>query len=255
MVVPAKLDEAEGRVLAGALGDTPETVAAVHGLTYGFYDAWTIGSPSTFKAAVVQSRIWTAMAIGFGRNPVALAHLLLHIQGWRWALLDAGCARRVGDLITRATGQELTHEDDINYLPRGEIARFHNPGVRLLNRDDLGALEWIMGWGFTRERLEHILINGVIACAVVDGRTVSAAYTDSWTEKFAEITAGTDRDWLNRGSATAAASLVCRRVVEQGRTPVWTTNAENVGSRRIAEKLSFTEVSRRVCVTRPGQER
>ena len=46
--------------------------------------------------------------------------------------------------------------------------------------------------------------------------------------------------------ATAAAALVAERVQAHGRIPVWSCGGTNVASLRVAAKLGFREVSRRV---------
>jgi predicted GNAT family acetyltransferase len=58
----------------------------------------------------------------------------------------------------------------------------------------------------------------------------------------------TKEAYRRRGFATAAASLVARRVQEAGQIPVWSAGGHNVASLRVAEKLGFEEVSRRVYV-------
>ncbi|MFO7651312.1 MAG: GNAT family N-acetyltransferase [bacterium] len=247
------IDPAERQILADALGDTPESVAAVHGLTYGFYDAWTIGDPAAFDAAVVQPRILPTLAMGFGRDAEALARLLLHVPGWQNTFVPPCHAAAVSQHVARALGEELAVEDEIVYLPDGPLAEYADPRVRLIDKHEFDALAWVMEWGYTREVLENILLNGVISCAVVDGQTVSAAYTDCWTARFAEITVGTEDGWTNRGFATGAASLVAREVVKGGRTPVWSADTSNLASRRIAAKLGFVEASRRGRISRPAR--
>ena len=56
----------------------------------------------------------------------------------------------------------------------------------------------------------------------------------------------TDDAWRGMGFATASASIVARRIQDLGRTPVWSAGEDNAASLRIAAKLGFVEVSRRV---------
>ena len=53
-------------------------------------------------------------------------------------------------------------------------------------------------------------------------------------------------EWRGRGLATAAASLVAQAIQESGRAPMW--SAGNPASLRVAQKLGFVEVSRRVYI-------
>ncbi|MGH2369534.1 MAG: GNAT family N-acetyltransferase, partial [Chloroflexota bacterium] len=74
------------------------------------------------------------------------------------------------------------------------------------------------------------------------------ASTCARPERHAEIQIYTLEEWRGRGLATAAASLVARRIQESGQTPVWMAGEDNLASRHIAGKLGFTQVARRVYV-------
>ena len=66
------------------------------------------------------------------------------------------------------------------------------------------------------------------------------------TVSYADIGVATDEAWRGMGFASAAASIVARRVQERGLTPVWSAGEDNIVSLRVAAKLGFKEVSRRV---------
>ena len=122
---------------------------------------------------------------------------------------------------------------------------FDEPAVRELTRDDLGLLRaaGMDGGGF-RGGLSALLEEGAVVGPVVDGRIVGTAQTSAITDRYADIGVSTDERWRERGFATAAASIVARRVQETGRTPVWSCGEDNVASLRVARKLGFEEVSR-----------
>ena len=84
----------------------------------------------------------------------------------------------------------------------------------------------------------------------MDGRIVGTAQTSAITDRYADIGVSTDERWRERGFATAAASIVARRVQETGRTPVWSCGEDNMASLGVARKLGFEEVSRLVYVIR-----
>jgi len=73
---------------------------------------------------------------------------------------------------------------------------------------------------------------------------VVIAHTSARTEHYADIGVFTLKEWRGRGFATAAASIVAKRVQEVGQIPLWSTGEDNIASLRIAQKLGFTEVSR-----------
>ena len=61
---------------------------------------------------------------------------------------------------------------------------------------------------------------------------------------------------VGKGFASSAASIVVRRIQERGRTPVWSAGEGNAASLRVAAKLGFVEVSRRVYLNlRPAERK
>ena len=83
-----------------------------------------------------------------------------------------------------------------------------------------------------------------------DGQLVAVAFTAARGARYADVGIVTRDDWSNRGLSTAAAALVCADIQAAGQIPVWGTSVDNVASRRVAAKLGFAEVSRRVYVCR-----
>ena len=100
------------------------------------------------------------------------------------------------------------------------------------------------GTGFAT--FDDLLTDGFAAGAVVEGRLVGLAHTNALTARYADIGIATDRARRRRGYASAAASIVARRIQERGLVPVWSTGEDNEASLRIAARLGFEEVSRRV---------
>ena len=124
--------------------------------------------------------------------------------------------------------------------------------VRLLTRDDLTLLQAaqpaLRGAGWRSK--EELLQEGVVAGAVIDGQLAALAHTSARSDRCADVGVATLPEWRGQGLATAAAALVCARVLADGQTPVWSTATTNVASRRVAAKLGFVEVSRRTYVIR-----
>jgi predicted GNAT family acetyltransferase len=105
------------------------------------------------------------------------------------------------------------------------------------------------GWRFGSAAA--LLAEGLAAGAVVDGRLVSVAFTSARTVRHSEVGVVTAAPWRDQGFSTATAALVCADIQNAGQFPVWSTSEDNVASRRVATKLGFVEVSRRVYVN-PG---
>lgn len=93
-----------------------------------------------------------------------------------------------------------------------------------------------------------MLTEGVAAGAVVSGELTAIAHTHARSEQHADIGVSTLEGWRGRGFASAAASLVVRRVWEEGQVPVWSTGEDNSASLRVARKLGFEEALRRTYV-------
>ncbi len=93
-----------------------------------------------------------------------------------------------------------------------------------------------------------MLTQGIVAGAVVEGRLVGIAHTSAITDRHADIGVSTLEPFRGRGFATAAASMVARRVQDTGRIQVWSAGEGNAASLRVAAKVGFAEVSRRVYI-------
>ena len=154
-------------------------------------------------------------------------------------------------LIREATGKRVWYYDDVYHTLTEPPPVIDDPVVREFTLYDTDLLEaaGVDGADF-RGGLPALLEVGTVAGAVVDGRIVSTAQTAAITDRYADIGVATDEQWRGRGLATAAASIVARRIQETGRTPVWSCGEDNMASLRVAQKLGFKEVSRLTYVFR-----
>lgn len=267
------LDPKGCRILADALGDTPETVISVHLLRRGLCRAYVAGELSRFDGAIVQSNFCPAEPTGFGSDAKVLWDLLKFVEGWDCVNVASECATALGEIIEENMGIRVRYYGDVYHvlskpvlrssLLRKTVLNFQHEAVRQLTLDDLNLLESapaeVRGSGFGNTR--GLLSDGVVACAVVSGsflttlfskkctgNVVSIAHTSARTDHHADIGAFTLEDWRGRGFATAAAAIVAKRVQEDGQKPVWSTGEDNFASLRVAQKLGFTEVSRRTYI-------
>jgi len=234
------------RVLADALGDTPETVISVHLLRRGLCRAYVVGDPSHFDGAIIQADALPGEPTGFGSDPEVLWDLLKSVQGWDCVDVASECASALGERIEREMGVRVRYYGDVYHILSKPVLDFHNEAVRQLTLADLKLLESapaeLRGGGFGS--LRGLLSDGIVACAIASGRIVAIAHTSARTERHADIGVFTLERWRGRGFASAAASLVAKRVQEAGQIPVWSAGEDNVASLRVAQKLGFTERSR-----------
>jgi len=258
------------RVLADTLGDTPETVISTHLLRRSLCRAYVAGTPSRFDGAIIQDDFCPTEPTGFGSDPEVLWDLLESVKGWDCVNVSSENAVPLGDIIREKMGVQVRYYGDVYHVLSNPLLsgvkvvtqpflchplmrrglNYHNEAVRLLTLADLKLLESapaeLQGGGFGS--LRGLLSDGIVACAVVSDEIVSIAHTYARTAHYADIGVFTHENWRGRGFATAAASIVARRVQEAGQTPVWSAGEDNFASLRVAQKLGFTEVSRRTYV-------
>jgi RimJ/RimL family protein N-acetyltransferase len=253
------LDRKGCRALADALGDTPETVQSIHLLRRGTCKAYVAGDLARFDGAIVQANDWPTEPTGFGSNPEVLWDLLQSVKGWECLLVDSECAPTLGRIIERELEVEIRYLDEVCHTLTQPARAFHDEAVRRLSPADLellqaAPLELRAGlWSNPRE----MLLEGVIACAVIAGKIVATALTTAYSDRYADIGVYTAEGFRGRGYATVGASLVAKSVQESGRIPTWGAGEHNAASLRVAEKLGFVEVSRRryVIVAQRAKER
>ena len=244
------LDPGTSQVLAGVLGDTPETLISVHLLRRGSCRAYVAGDPARFEGAIVQATGFPTEPTGFGSDAGVLWELLQAVEGWDCINVSTGCARPLGEILSRETGATVRYLDDVTHTLTEAAATVKNEAVRLLTEADLDLLASAAPelrascW----DSVQGLLEEGIVACAVVGGRIVATALTAARTEHHAEVGVYTKKAYRRQGFATATASLVARQVQEAGQIPVWSAGGHNVASLRVAQKLGFVEVSRRVYV-------
>lgn len=242
-------------MLAEALGDSPWTVIPVHALRRGFCRAYVEGSPSHFTAAIVQWDDLPDEPFAWGDDVEAIWRLLRSVQGWRVVNVAEVQTTPLGALMERDLGRRVRYYGDTHHILTGPLASHTYPLVRYLTPADAGLLEAapqsIQGAGFGGP--EALLREGVVAGAVDDGCLVAIAHTSAITDHYADVGVATLPAYRGRGISAAAASLVCRAIQETGRTPVWSCGEDNRASLRVAEKVGFIPIGRRVYVIPTGE--
>jgi RimJ/RimL family protein N-acetyltransferase len=248
------LDRSGCNLLADTLGDSPWTVIAVHLLRRGLCDAYIEGTPSDFTAAVTQWHIVPDEPAAFGGDPEAIWRLLHPLPGWRVVNVDESIAPALGANMERDLGRPVRYYGDIHHTLT-EPPRMHtHPLVRRLTIDDVHLIEQAppllqQGRGFGGP--EGLLREGNVAGAIDGNRLVAIAHTSAMTERYADIGVATLEPYRAQGISAAAAALVCTDVQASGHTPVWSCGEDNWASLRVAEKIEFTKIGRRVYII-PG---
>ncbi len=249
---PLEVDRPDLPVLAGVVGETPETVMVIHALRRGLCRAWVIGRPEEPRAAIVQMASFPAEPVGFGAEPESLLAILRFIAGWTAVNVPVALGSTLAAELQRFTGKACTLTEEIYSVLRRAAPDYEAPHVRLLTPADLPDIEaatGVLGMGDWRfGSAEALVREGVVAGAIIGDQLVAAAFTAGLGDRYADVGVVTRESWRGRGLATACAATVCREIQARGFTPVWGTSVENLASRRVASKLGFEEVSRRVYV-------
>jgi ribosomal protein S18 acetylase RimI-like enzyme len=248
------LNERDQLLLADALIETPEAMTGIHRLRRGIARAYIVGTPERPDVAVVQSRFLMEEPAAYGGDPGLIWDVLKRVPGWTAVNAEREVAPKLAALIEAETGKTCLLIEEIYYTLNRPVSMFSNPAVRRIGLDDLAMVEAateplsMHGWRFGTA--EALLTHGLLFGAVVDGELVSVAFSASGSSKYSEVGIKTREDFRGRGYSTAAASLICAEIQARGQTAVWSTDQDNIASQRVAAKLGFQEVSRRIYVNR-----
>ena len=242
------LDRRHFADLADALGDTPETVIAVHQLRRGLCRAFLAGEPQRPAAAIVQGDRCPEEPSGFGEDPELLWRLLQAVKGWYCPEVSASCAAGLGEIMERRTGRAVQHYGDVHHTLTGPVADVTHPAVRELALADLPFVEAAPCELRPRcfATLAAGLTEGAAAGAIVGRRIVAICHTAARSDRHADLGVFTAEVFRGRGMATAAAALVARRIRQAGQIPVWSAGETNTASLRVAQKVGFVEICRRI---------
>lgn len=253
-----RLDPSGCEALIRAIGDTPQTVIAVHQLRHGLCEAYVEAGVDHHDAVVLRPSRPCDELVGFGPDAELLGHVLRGLPGWSCVCVEDGIARRLGPILEADLGRPIRYLMDIYHtMERPVVAGFH-PSIRYLTGQDGELLTAapidIRGTCLGFGTFERLLQNGAVAGAVVDGELVAVASTWAVSERYADLAVVTADRWRGRGLATICAGLVAASIQRSGRVPVWSTGEDNVASLRVARKLGFEEVGRRTYVILGGND-
>ncbi len=241
-------DRDDMRTVAGWLGDTPETTISVHLLRRGRCRVVIVGAPDAPFAVIVQGDDAPDEPVAFGDDAGAIWRALRTLPGWTCVNVAPAIATDLAALMRREVGRTIRTLDDIYHTLERPAPRISHPDVRRLTPDDLTLLETapasLQGAGFGDAAA--LLAEGIVAGGLVDGALATIAHTSALTARHADIGVATREDQRGCGLATTTAALVASAVRATRRTPVWSCGATNAASLRVAAKLGFREVSRRV---------
>lgn len=249
MASPRRCSADEARLLAAALADTPETIFARQRLSRGLCPAYLIGEPTHYAGALVEAL--PGQLLAFGEDPQAIWKLIQLVPGWTSVTVQSPHTHALGAAIAAGTDRALEHHVTIIYVLPTPVAPVPNPMIRLMEPHEADIVMRGPGGpvGAAYGSPQALLAEGYVAGAVVGGELVARAHTSCQSPLYADVAVATAPDWRGKGLASAAASLVCARVQESGRTPVWSTTLDNLASQRIAQMLGFEVYGHVIAIT------
>lgn len=234
-------------LLAEVLPDTPEMVIAISQLRRGLANAWLVGEVAGFETAVIEDQNQPGEPIVLGQKPEKIVNLLSQIPGWDCVNVSPEIAPELASLIASGRGCSVRLWHDVYHILTKPVPHVAHPQVRLLTKDEwplLAAAPVELQGPNPRRALHEMQVAG----GVVDGRLVAIAQNVAKTARYGEIGVHTLSEFRNQGLSTALASLVAQQIQAEGLTAVWSCGEGNLASRRVAQKLGFTEISRRVYI-------
>lgn len=242
------LSPQECKILANSLGDKPETVIHTHLLYRNLAHAYIEGTPENFSCAIIQSLLDPEEPIAFGDDPELIWQILQSVPEWQCISVIPECAGSLSKIMIQKMGQSIRPYGDVYHALYNPAQTFHHIAVRQLTKDDRRLLEncpeELSTFGY--ENLGIALKEGIIVGGIVEGELVSVAHTSARTNRHSDIGIHTLEAWRNQGIATAAASLTAQLVQACNQIPVWSNGEDNYASLRIAQKIGFAEVQRRI---------
>lgn len=169
-----------------------------------------------------------------GANRIKPSYLLWYSppESWQQRLGAAGARRR----------------ERIRYQFDGELSEpITCPGGFEMRRLDAELIPKTKKFGIEIDSrfwssAQDVTENGLGFCIIKDDDVVSICYAAAISDGLAEIDVATDEAFRQQGLAVLVSRQFIRECLTRGITPTWDCFAYNTGSRRLAERLGFSEL-------------
>lgn len=239
-----QLEQAQAGRLAAQLPDDPETVIAASQMRANRARVWVDAWPA-WQTAVVEDLGQPGEPMLFGQPAAWPASLFAGQRQWTCLNAAAADAAAMQAFLEAGMQRPFRPYDDVYHTLTASVAWPSHPSVRRLTAADLPLLYDAppLLRGADPRRLVH---ETMAAGAVIDGLLAAVAHNYALSEKFGDVGVATLPAYRGRGLAVACAALVAAWLQQNGRIPVWSCGEGNRASLRVAQKLGFTEYSRRV---------
>ena len=233
--------------LAGLLVEDPTTVIIGSQVRRGAARVWVVGDPAEPVAVAYDGDLSPGDLHCIGTVD-GIVEFSAEIEDWHSIAVEPGVAAKLMPLLL-PQHPTLHAIDDMHHVLRRPPTPRRHPDVRLATSADLDALR-MSGLFDESLPIEAAITEGLVACADVEGRIVGQASCVAASDRYGDVGVGVDVAYRRRGLAAAAAAMVCAQLQAGGRTPVWSTGSDNVGSLRTAATLGFEPTDGLVILSR-----
>lgn len=241
------MDRKSSTELAKVLPDDPFTFGIRFLLKRGIGEAFVLGEPENFVAAVVKQPWVPDEPFAIGEDAEAIWKLLQRVRGWYCVNVRMDLGPSVARVLERELSLSTKLHGDVYFLLQQPAVSYHHPAVKLLTAADAPLIDRappeLRGGGYVST--VQMVTEGIAAGAVLDGRLVSIMVMSGYSERYADIGGHTLEPWRDQGLGSAELYMVSREAQARGLTPVWSTGEDNSQSQRVARKVGFHEFGRR----------
>ena len=131
-----RLDPSECDDLIQSLGDTPETVIAIHQLRHGLCEAYVEAGADRQDAVILRPSRPCDELMGFGQDAESLGQVLRGLDGWSCVCVEDEIARRLGPILEAQLGRPVRYIIDIYHTLERPVLVGSHPSVRYLTGED-----------------------------------------------------------------------------------------------------------------------
>jgi hypothetical protein len=239
-----RLNAIESCQLAITFPDIPETCIAVHALQSGRGSAWIAGTLDAPAAIVIDPEATPGELLGFGEDVDAMAATLRQLAHWSCIEVSPAIADALMERMRTTLGCEIDRSPGLYFTLQKPAPAGPYSQVRLLTTSDVELyMRAAARFEDDPESARLTLLEGPVVAAIINGQIVTAVEANVKTARYANLTVETLLENRGKGLCTAASALAARVVQGMGLIPLWSCNARNLASRRVAEKLGFEYVS------------
>ena len=254
---PRQLKSEEIETFIKALDEKPQHTVSIHQLRNDLADAYIIGEPDNFQAAIVQWSMLPEFPLAFGDDAQAIWQILETISVWEQVQVSESVAPQLQPMIQEQLQKPIDQSRLLYFMHDGSsVSITHDEAVtiRLLTEDDFDVIRAtpVDDRPMIRKTIVATLKYEKVAGAIVDEKLIGFSESRA-ADRHVELGVYVDEAWRKRGIASAMANLLIQHYQPTGLKIIWGTDEDNIASRKVAAKLGFQEISRRVFLI-PQQE-